>query len=119
MADQNDTTEALTPCPPELVGIAAQLDQLRPPARAAAVAAMYAVVSAMVQSPVNADRPPLTNEMQAVIDYIREHGVSSAADLSKHTGYSERTIHRWCAKDGPLTQHGVMSTTRGYGLSLN
>ena len=60
--------------------------------------------------------PPLTAEQQAVIDYLREHGVTSAADLSQHVGYSERTIKTWCAPDGILRDHGVIPTTRGYAV---
>lgn len=112
MASSNSTVVA--PCPPELLGIATQLEQLRPAARSAAITAMSAVITAMILSPINEGLPPLTAEQQAVIDYLREHGVTSAADLSQHVGYAENTIKRWCAPDGPLRAHGVTPTTRGY-----
>lgn len=77
---------------------------------------MHAVVTAMMLSPVHEGLPPLTAEQQSVIDYLREHGVTSAADLSQHVGYSERTIKTWCAPDGILRAHGVVPTTRGYAV---
>ena len=77
---------------------------------------MSAVITAMILSPINEGLPPLTAEQQAVIDYLREHGVTSAADLSHHVGYSERTIKTWCAPDGILRARGVVPTTRGYAV---
>lgn len=111
-----DNSSVPTPIMPELTAIAFQLSHLRPAARSAALTAMQAVITAMILSPINDGLPPLTAEQQAVIDYLRDHGVTSAADLSHHVGYSERTIKTWCAPDGILRAHGVVPTTRGYAV---
>lgn len=60
--------------------------------------------------------PLLTEEQQATLAYLREHGVTSAEQLSKAIGYSHKTIQRWCGKGGLLQEHGAIATTKGFGL---
>lgn len=74
-----------------------------------------------VNNNIDSDRnslsfPLLTAEQQSVIEYLKEHGVTSASVLAKHAGYSVKTIQRWCKPGGELSTHGVVPTTRGYGL---
>jgi hypothetical protein len=118
MDDQQST--APVPCPPELIGIAHQLETMTPQARAAAASVLYgALASAMAlgnQQPAP-PLPPLTTEQQAVIDYLKKEGVTPAEELAHHTGYSRRTIQTWCNENGTLHAHGVVPTTKGYGIA--
>jgi len=72
---------------------------------------------------VATDAPPirkrrtLTADECGLLNYLREHGVTSAEDLARVMGYSPQTIKRWCGPDGPLRAYGVEATTKGYGIN--
>lgn len=126
MAESNSNEPR--PCPPELAGIAAQFERLagQPAARAALAGALYNAMAGVLLLTAQQQtaeppehKPPLTSEQQAVIDYLRENGVTPAEELSKQIGYSAQTIRRWCGKDGCLHSFGVITTPNGYGLKHN
>jgi hypothetical protein len=60
--------------------------------------------------------PPLKAEQQALLDYLKENGVTSSTDLAGKIGYEPNTIKNWCGPRGPLRAHGVISTKKGYAV---
>lgn len=105
----------LIPCPPELLGVAVQLESMTAPQRAAAAGVIYsALAGVLMLHPQAGTKPPLTSDQRAVIDHLREQGTTSAESLSAKIGYSVGTIRNWCT--GPLREHGVIATRKGYAI---
>ena len=111
MADSNSTA-----LPPDVASICHQLDQMPLAARTAALTVIQATLNAMLVAPVHNGLPPLTAEQQAVIDYLRENGVTPSEELAHHTGFSTDTIKLWCGPKGKLRKHGVVPTSKGYAV---